>query len=301
MGSMGFLADHVEFGSVDWLRSHGLRIALLLAVGVVVTVVARLAVRRLRRRLEGTPSVTQAINLQRVTTITHTASSAVLVLIWSIALLLVLGEFDVDLAPLLAGAGIAGVALGFGAQSIVRDALSGFFILFENQFGVGDVIEAKTTAGPVSGKVESLTLRITSRRAFDGTFHNNPNGNNQLISNRSRGWARAIVDIRIGYGENVEKVREILEELFEELRLEDDLRESLRDGPSVLGIETLAAHAVVVRIIADTRPSRRWDVERQLRERVAHRLRERGVQVPLPPQMVTETGETAGTTPRPSQ
>lgn len=298
---MTFLADHVDFPSVLWMRSHGLLIGVLVGVAIVVTLVARLAVGRLRRRLEGTPSVTQAINLQRITTITHTVSSAVLVLIWSIALLLVLGEFDVDLAPLIAGAGIAGVALGFGAQSIVRDALSGFFILFENQFVVGDVIEAKTTAGPVSGKVESLTLRITSLRAFDGTLHIIPNGNIQLISNRSRGWARAIVDIRIGYGENVEEVREILDELFEELRLEDDLRESLRDGPSVLGIETLAAHAVVVRIIADTRPSRRWHVERQLRERVSRRLRERGVQVPMPPQMVTETGEAPGTNPLPSQ
>lgn len=298
---MTFIAQEAARDLGDWFRADGIPIVVVLAIAVVVTVIARVLMRRLQRRLEGAPSLTQAINLQRVTTITHTVSSAAIVVIWTLTVLVVLGQFDVDLAPLIAGAGIAGVALGFGAQSIVRDALSGFFILFENQFGVGDVIEAKTTAGPVSGKVESLTLRITSLRAFDGTVHIIPNGNIQLISNRSRGWARAIVDIRIGYGENVEKVREILDELFEELRLEDDLRESLRDGPSVLGIETLAAHAVVVRIIADTRPSRRWDVERQLRERVSRRLRERGVQVPMPPQMVTETGEAPGTTPLPSQ
>ena len=113
---------------------------------------------------------------------------------------MVLGELNVNLAPLLASAGIAGVALGFGAQSIVRDALSGFFILLENQFGVGTWSRCRRPADPVSGKIEALTLRVTALRAFDGTLHIVPNGNIQVVSNKSRGWARAIVDVPGRYG-----------------------------------------------------------------------------------------------------
>lgn len=280
---MGFVAQEPARDFGEWFGDHGLRIVVVVAVAVVVTIVARFLVRRLQRKLEGSPSVTQVLNLQRVTTITHTVSSAAIVTIWTVAILIVLGEFDVPLAPLIASAGIAGVALGFGAQSIVRDALSGFFILLENQFGVGDVIEAKTAGGQASGRVETLTLRITSLRAFDGTLHIIPNGNIQLVSNKSRGWARAIVDVRVGYGENVERVRGILEELFEEVRLDADLRDSIKDGPSILGLETIADDSAVLRVVAETRPSRRSAVERRLRERIAMRLNQGGVLAPVPP------------------
>ena len=203
--------------------------------------------------------------------------------IWSIAFLMVLGQLDLSIAPLLASAGVAGLALGFGAQSLVRDTLAGFFILLENQFGVGDVVETQTTGGPVTGKVESLTLRITTLRAFDGTLHIVPNGNMQVISNKSRGWARAIVDVRLPYGEDVDKVRGILEDLFDEVRDRAPLKDWLRDGPSVLGIEALSDYALVVRVIADTRPSKRFDAERMLREAIQARLAEQGIRVPLPP------------------
>lgn len=269
----------------DWFADVGWVILAIVAAAIVVTIVARILVRRFRRKLEGSVSLTQEINLQRAATITHAVTATVIVVIWVVAFLLILDQFDVSLAPFLASAGIAGVALGFGAQSLVRDNLSGFFILLENQFGVGDVVEAQTTANPVIGKVESLTLRITTLRAFDGTLHIVPNGNIQLISNKSRGWARAIVDVRVAYGEDVEKVRGVLEEVFEEVRQESPLREWIREGPSVLGIEQMSDYALIVRVIADTRPSKRFDVERSLRERISRRLAEEGIRVPLPPTM----------------
>jgi moderate conductance mechanosensitive channel len=282
-GDVVLLAQKSTFG--DWFRDNGVPILVIVAAAVVVSVVARVLVRRFRRKLEGSPSVSQEINLQRATTLTHALSAAAVVAIWTLAVLLVLSKLDVNLAPLLASAGVAGVALGFGAQSVVRDTLTGFFILLENQFGVGDVIEVQTTASPVAGKVESLTLRITALRAFDGTLHVIPNGNIQVVSNKSRGWARAIVDVRIGFEEDVEKVRKILEEVAEEVRKDERLRDWIMDGPTVLGIETLGDFGQVVRFVADTRPSKRWDTERMLRERVTRRLTERGVKVPLQPTM----------------
>ena len=278
-----------------WFDNNGVRVIAIVVVAIVVTIVTRFLVRRFRRQLEGKPSLTQELNLQRATTLAHALSTAVVVIIWAIAVLLVLGTLDVPLAPFLASAGVAGVALGFGAQSLVKDTLSGFFILLENQFGVGDVIEVQTTAGPVSGKVEDLTLRVSTLRAFDGTLHVVPNGNIQVVSNKSRGWARAIVDVRVAYGEDVDKVREVLEELFEEIRQDAAFKDWIMEGPSILGVESLADYALVVRLVADTRPSRRWDAERRLRERITRRLSDRGIGMPFPPAVSPRPGDTSAT------
>jgi small conductance mechanosensitive channel len=192
---------------------------------------------------------------------------------------------DVPLAPFIASAGIVGVALGFGAQSIVKDTLTGFFILLENQFGVGDIVEIRTPANPILGRVEWLTLRATALRAYDGTLHIVPNGNIVLASNKSRGWARAIVDTHIAYGQDPEQVRGVLDELFDEFR--DELRKDaemkawVMDGPSVLGVETTNDRDVVIRVVAETKPSKKIDVERILRARITRRLAERGIRAPV--------------------
>jgi small conductance mechanosensitive channel len=267
----------------SWWLATGLPILVTVLVAVGVTVVARIVVGRFRRKLEAAPSLSKAQGLQRAATLADALSATIVVVIWTVAILIVLGYLNVSLAPLIASAGIAGVALGFGAQSIVRDGLSGFFILLENQFGVGDTIELQTTANPVAGRVETFTLRSTALRAFDGTLHVVPNGNIQVVSNKSRGWARAIVDTRFAYGEDPERVRGLLDELFEELRQDLQLKEWLMDGPTVLGVETTGDYAVVIRAVAETRPSKKFDTERLLRERITQRLAERGVKAPTPP------------------
>ena len=192
-------------------------------------------------------------------------------------ILIILTSLGVNLGPLLATAGIAGVALGFGAQTIVRDTLSGFFILAENQYDVGDTVELQTTAEPVSGTVEALTLRITMVRAYDGTLNIVPNGNIQVTSNRTRGWGRAIVDLRLSYDQDVDVVRDILNELFEEIRDVPPFDGALRDGPTVLGIVQLTDAAEILRVVAETVPSKRWEIERALREQTTNRLTQRGV------------------------
>jgi small conductance mechanosensitive channel len=273
-----------------WFWAWGLTIIATLAVAIVLTIVLQLLVRRFRKKLEGSPSVTQELNLQRIATLTTALSTTGIVVVWTTAILIVLSALGVPLGPLFASAGVAGIALGFGAQSIVKDTLSGFFILLENQFGVGDVVELQTTASPVGGKIEALTLRVTSLRAFDGTLHTVPNGNIQLVSNKSRGWARAIVDVRVAYGEDVDRIRGILEDLFEELHADQTLSDWIREGPSVLGVDAMADYALVIRIIADTRPSKRYDTERVLRERIARRLDAEGIKTPMPPTIMPGSG-----------
>jgi small-conductance mechanosensitive channel len=277
---------------VDWFEDWGLAILITIGVAVLVTIVIQLLVRRFRRKLEGSPSLTQELNLQRIATLTGALTTTGLMAVWTVAILVILDRLDVPLAALFASAGIVGVALGFGAQSIVKDTLSGFFILLENQFGVGDIIELQTSASPVTGRIESLTLRITTLRSFDGTLHLVPNGNIQLVSNKSRGWARAIVDVRVAYGEDVDRVRSILDGLFDEVRADPTMSDWIREGPSMLGVDAMADYALVIRVIADTRPSKRWDTERALRERIAARLDAEGVKVPLPPTIIPGQGQT---------
>jgi len=267
----------------DWFAEPWVRVLIILGAAVLVTLGSRLVVRRFRRKLEGIASVTQELNLQRATTLTGALSTALIVVIWALAVLMALGEVGPNITPLLASAGVAGVALGFGAQSLVRDTLSGFFILLENQFGVGDNVEVQTPSNRVIGRVESLTLRITSLRAFDGTLHFVPNGNIIVASNRSKGWARAIVDVRAAYGEDVEHLRSVLDELFTELEGDRTLSEWIHEAPNVLGVERMGQDALVLRVVADTRPSRVMDVERLLRERISRRLLEKGIKVPVIP------------------
>jgi small conductance mechanosensitive channel len=255
-----------------------------------VTLASRLIVNRFRKKLEGTASITQELNLQRATTLTGALSTALIVVIWVLAILMALGQLEANIAPLLASAGVVGVALGFGAQTIVKDTLSGFFILLENQFGVGDNVDIQTPSNRVAGRVEALSLRVTSLRAFDGTLHFVPNGNILVASNRSKGWARAIVDVRASYGEDVEHLRDVLDELFKELESDRTFSEWIHEAPSVLGVERMGQDALVMRVIADTRPSKVMDVERLLRERISRRLAEKGIKVPVYPVAPTTLG-----------
>jgi small-conductance mechanosensitive channel len=279
----GIRADHVLLTTKDWLLSHGIRIGLILVVSFLLLWVARMAVRRMQRRLEGVESATQELNLQRAATVTQALSYVIRFVVLTVALLLVLGEFAINLGPLIAGAGIVGVALGFGAQALVRDFLSGFFILLENQFGVGDAITVNVQGQLVTGKVEALSLRTTDIRSFDGTLHSVPNGNILYTGNKSKGWARAIVDVSVTYGENAERVRRVLDELFDELRSDSELKGWFFDGPSVLGVERLGQYDVVLRVVAETRPSKKPEVERVLRQRIKQRFDEREIEIPTAP------------------
>jgi moderate conductance mechanosensitive channel len=274
------IASHVPLDTRDWLLSHGVRILVILAVAAFLLLLGRLLVRRMRRKLERVENVTQEFDLRRSYTLTQALTYALRMVVWTVTLLLLLAEFGISLGPLLAGAGIVGVALGFGAQSLVRDFLSGFFILLENQFGVGDVIDISAPGGLVSGTVEDLSLRTTSLRAFDGTLQVVPNGNIQFLGNKSKGWSRAIVDVNVATGDDLDHVREILDELFEELRQDKKIAELLLSGPTTLGPEQMGDSKVAMRIVADTRPGKKPDLERELRKRILRRFADRGVRVP---------------------
>jgi small-conductance mechanosensitive channel len=183
---MTVVGSHVPVISRPWLVSHGLRILVILAVALVVLAIVRLAVRRMHRRLRAADRADRDLEVRRAATLTQAVSYVASIAVWSITLLVIVGEFGVDLAPLIAGAGVAGVAVGFGAQSLVKDFLSGFFILLEDQFGVGDEIAVNAGSQAILGTVETVSLRTTIIRDDEGTMHVIPNGNIVVVGNRSR-------------------------------------------------------------------------------------------------------------------
>jgi small conductance mechanosensitive channel len=187
---MALLADHVAYWSREWFLSHGIWIVAILAGAFVLLAVSAFAVGRMQRRHEGADSETQELNLQRAATLAQAVSYVTKVGVWTVASLLILDEFGLDVGPLIAGAGIAGVALGFGAQSVVKDFLSGFFFLLEDQFSVGNLVTLNAAGKELEGRVEALSLRTTELRDDAGTLHIIPNGNITVVGNRSRTKSR---------------------------------------------------------------------------------------------------------------
>jgi moderate conductance mechanosensitive channel len=288
------VADSPQVFSKEWWASDGLALGLLVLGAIIINFIARRYSRRLLRKADehqrDEPDRVKAQRSRRRATVSHLLITTFQVVVWAIVVSIILVTIGVNLGPLIAGAGIIGVALGFGAQTIVRDTLSGFFILVENQFDVGDTVQLETTGGPVIGTVEQLTLRVTSIRSYDGTLNTVPNGNINVTSNKTRGWGRAIVDIRLSFDEDVEKVRTILQELFDEISGEEPFSTGLREEPEVLGVVQLALDAEILRVAAETIPSRKVEIERVLRERITTRLSERGVVLPAASVVPTPPG-----------
>ena len=243
--------------------------------------VVRLAARRIEVEVDdGDDSVT-TLRERRGQTISQLLRSMGRVVIYAIAILLTFNVF-IDIGPILAGAGILGLAISFGAQSLVKDVISGFFILFENQFAIGDVIEV---AGR-SGVVEKMTLRVVVLRDGEGVMHVVPNGEIKVVSNKTRGWSRAVVDVGVPYEENVDRALEILRDEAAQFSTDRSWGAQL-DGPvEVLGVESLSDSAVVLRTVIRTQPGSQWGVAREFRRRIKNRFDRETLDIPYPQRRV---------------
>jgi moderate conductance mechanosensitive channel len=214
---------------------------------------------------------------QRAATVGAVLRSVLAILIWSIAVVTVLDELGVNLAPLLAGAGIAGIAIGFGAQSLVKDFVSGLFMLLEDQYGVGDVVDT----GVAAGTVEGVSLRTTRLRDADGVVWHIPNGTIVRLGNKSQQWSRAVVDVVVAYQTDLRAATGVMQQVADEVAHDDDFSSVILDEPSVLGVESLAPGQMVVRVTVRTRPQEQARVERELRARIKTALDAAGIAVPM--------------------
>ena len=282
----------------DWLLGPPLKIVLIVIAAAILNRVARRAVKRsltrlhsgavrermgaMRRRTPAALLETGETSLraeQRIDALSSVLRSVVTFVIWLVAALMCLGEVGIDLAPLLAGAGVLGVAIGFGSQSLVRDFLSGMFILIEDQFGVGDIVDL----GEASGTVEAVSLRTTRLRAVDGTVWHMPNGEITRVGNMSQHWSRALLDIEVAYDTDLEHARGVIKRVADALWREDT---SVLDEPEMWGVEQLGASGIVLRLVVKTTPSAQWKVSRELRERIKAAFDEEGIEIPFPQQTV---------------
>ncbi|WP_010677346.1 mechanosensitive ion channel family protein [Bacillus timonensis] len=186
--------------------------------------------------------------------------------------------FNISVASLIAGAGIVGLAIGFGAQGLVSDVVTGFFLLLEKQIDVNDYV----TIGAIDGVVEAVGLRTTQIRGFDGTLHYIPNRDITSVSNHSRGNMRALVDIGIAYGEDIDKAITVMQEVCDQIAADNPV---IVEGPNVIGVQALGASDVVLRVIAKTENGEHWGVERQLRKAIKEAFDANGIEIPFPHQV----------------
>jgi small-conductance mechanosensitive channel len=229
--------------------------------------------------------------VQRAQTMGSLLKSITTTLIFVVVLMMAISELGYDIAPLIASAGIVGVALGFGAQSLVKDFLAGIFMIFEDQVGVGDAVNL----GDVSGTVEAVSLRVTRLRDVDGTVWYVRNGEILRVGNQSQNWSRSVLDVTVGYKEDIAKVRRLLKEVAHELAEDKKYRDQIIEEPDVWGVQSLGPDAVVVRVTVKTMPQQQWKVLREMRERVKTRFDAEGIIMPLPQRVVSHNPADPGT------
>jgi small-conductance mechanosensitive channel len=251
-------------------------VAIIIAVSFVIYRVVKIIVRRLVAiKIDEEDPLVRRMREQRAQTLGGLFTNVAFIFVSTIALLTVLSVF-INIGPLLASVSVVGLAISFGAQSLVKDIISGTFILLEGQFGIGDVIRI----GETGGLVEKITLRTTVLRDLHGAVHIIPNGEIKQVSNLTKTWSRAVVDVKVGYGENVDRVIELLRQVGEEFQQDSEWAHLLLEAPEVLGVETLADTGVLVRMTAKTLPLKQWDVSRELRRRIKKRFDDEGILLP---------------------
>jgi small conductance mechanosensitive channel len=215
---------------------------------------------------------------KRLNTLGNLLRKVVLIVVLLTSIMMILKEVGMDIAPIIAGAGIVGLAVGFGAQNLVRDIISGFFILSENQIRVGDVGIINGTGG----LVEEINLRTIVIRDLEGTVHIFPNGTIETLSNRSKGWSRYVVDVGVAYKENVDDVMKVLNEIGERLSKDEHFGPLILEPLQILGVDDFGDSEVTIKCMIKTLPLKQWDVGRELRRRIKNTFDEMGIEIPFP-------------------
>jgi moderate conductance mechanosensitive channel len=273
-------------GSSDWAKvadfilSKPLHILIIIVIALILNGFVRRAIHRFAESLAKHstfgPADISVRTQARVRTVEVVLRSTSSVVILGTAALIVLSEIGIDLAPLIAGAGIVGIGVGFGAQSLVADIITGFFMLVEDQYGVGDVVDV----GEANGTVEAVTLRTTRLRDENGTVWYVPNGQIKRVGNKSQQWARAVVDVVVAHGTDLVQATNVLLETAASLRNEDNFRLALLGDPEVWGVENIDANGITLRVAMKTQPAQQFRVMRELRARLNEGLATAGIRVP---------------------
>jgi moderate conductance mechanosensitive channel len=277
------LLENIQTEAISWIFEHGIPIVIVMvgffiAQRILKTVIHHALDRVVKKTYHSRGDVAMK---KRQNTLENVFYVTIKVILWTGAGLMILSEIGLDIAPLLAGAGIAGLAFGFGGQYLVRDIISGLFIIVEDQFRRGDVIEV---AG-ISGNVEDVNLRRTVLRDIDGVEHHIPNGEITTTSNKTKFWSRIHLLIGISYDADIKETIQVLNKTCDAFAKSEKWKEHVIKTPTVIGIEELADSAVVYKIMGDVKPGTQWDGMRELRKDIKIALDQAGIEIPYPHQV----------------
>jgi small-conductance mechanosensitive channel len=266
-----------------WLQTHGLAILFIVVGAYAVVVVLRRLTRRLERWLtmQEQDPVRSREREQRARTIRRVLNGVILFMLVVVAGAMLLRELGIEIGPLLAGAGVVGIALSLGAQSLVRDVLAGLLIVIEDHFSIGDIV---SVAG-VSGTVERITLRATTLRDMDGTVHVIPNGEMGVVSNKSKGWSRAILRIGVSYDTDLDRALEVLRGIGRAIFQDPAWAEYLLEEPEVGGVDDLREFDVSLLFLLKTAPGKQLALAREARKRIVETFAAEGIEMPFPTQV----------------
>lgn len=240
---------------------------------LVIYILTKIVNKRVNKTIKSKKNYNLLMSNKRATTLINILKRSINYFLGFVGLVMALDIFGIDTKSIIATAGIGGLAIGFGAQSLVKDLITGVFILLEDQYSVGELIQ---TEG-YEGIVEDLGVRVTKLRAFSGELHIIPNGNIKIVTNKTRGAMRALVTMSIAYEEDVNRAIEVLEVECEKIR---ENNETILEGPTVLGIVNLGDYSVDINIVAQTKPMDQWAIEREIRKRLKAALEEAGIEIP---------------------
>lgn len=261
-----------------WLLiKTSLRILLIMVIAAILIKISSKLIIKLKQHLKERADG-DAEELKRIDTLGRVFRYIASILIVVIAIVEVLHQLGISIAPILAAAGVVGVAVGFGAQSLIKDYFNGFFLLLENQIRQGDVVEA----GGKGGFVEEVTLRHIKMRDYDGNVHYVPNGIITTVTNMSRGFAHSVIDIRVAYRENVDEVMQIMREVGEDMRTDEEFQFKILDNLEMAGIDKLGDSAVTIRCRFKVKALEQWTVRREFFKRIKEQFDKRGIEIPYP-------------------
>lgn len=263
-----------------WLMTSGLRVVAILLAMVILLFVLKRAMGKLRELLQG--ALPGPAQLKRADTLTSVVRDVGRTAILAMGFLMILSEIGLDMKPLLAAAGLGGLAIGFGAQNLVRDVITGFFILLENQIRVGDVVEI---AG-VGGLVEEVRLRTIRLRDLSGNVHIVPNGVVDKVKNMTKGFSYYLFDIGVAYREDVDEVMAVLKEVAADLQNDPGFRSDILEPLEMLGVDQFADSAVVIKCRIKTQPIQQWRIGREMNRRIKKTFDAKGIEIPFPHQTI---------------
>src|SRR5680860_219047 len=268
-----------------WFLNHGLKIIAIILIALFIRRFSGLLIEKLIRRMviAGRFSSKEA-EKKREDTLIRIFSVSSNILVWLLAILMALQELGVAIGPLLAAAGIAGLAFGFGGQYLIRDLISGLFIIMENQYRIDDVV----CFGDTCGLVEDISLRMTTLRDLDGTVHHVPHGEIKTVSNLSKTFARVNLNIGISYSSNLEHVISVVNKVGQELAEDIAWKDQIIKSPQFLRVDDFADSSITIKILGETQPLKQWDVTGELRKRIKVAFDKEGIEIPFPQRVIHE-------------